>query len=172
MNTTFLILGPNLELRPIGCLGELYIGGSGVAKGYVNNPRLTEEKFVTNPYNTKDRIYKTGDIGRWLFNGEVEVVGRNDNQIKLNGHRIELDEVEEHLRSYEKVLHACVKRWDEENESYLCGYVTSNVTVDFASVKEYLLTKIPQYMVPKYFMQLEEIPLTKNEKVDRNPVWM
>ena len=168
MNTTFLILGPNLELRPIGCLGELYIGGSGVAKGYVNNPRLTEEKFVTNPYNTKDRIYKTGDIGRWLFNGEVEVVGRNDNQIKLNGHRIELDEVEEHLRSYEKVLHACVKRWDEENESYLCGYVTSNVTVDFASVKEYLLTKIPQYMVPKYFMQLEEIPLTKNEKVDRN----
>lgn len=168
MNTTFLILGTNMELRPIGCFGELYIGGSGVAKGYVNNPKLTEEKFVTNPYNTKERIYKTGDVGRWLFNGEVEVVGRNDNQVKLNGHRIELAEIEEHLRIYEKVNYACVKKWDEENDSYLCGYVTSSETVDFKNVKEYLQTKIPQYMVPKYFMQLEEMPLTKNEKVDRN----
>lgn len=167
LNTTFYILDDNLRIRPLGCCGELYIGGAGVARGYVNNQFLTEEKFIENPYNRQERIYKTGDIARRLSNGEVEVIGRNDSQIKLYGHRIELGEIEMLLMQYKGIQRAAVLKQEEENRSFLCAYVTGREEIEFTKVKEFLSNKLPSYMIPKLFMQLDKIPLTLNEKIDK-----
>lgn len=166
-NTTFYVLGKDLKLRPVGCPGELYIGGLGVAKGYLHNDELTKERFIPNPYVPSERIYKTGDLARWLPNGDLEVLGRNDNQVKLNGHRIELGEIEAAVLEVPFVQEAVVLKWDEEDRSYLCCYFTGTQTVDIEDIKEHIQSKLPRYMVPKFYMQLEAFPLTQNEKIDR-----
>ncbi|WP_304942552.1 non-ribosomal peptide synthetase [Vallitalea guaymasensis] len=167
LNTTFYVMDNELRLRPLGCPGDLYIGGSGLARGYVNNENLTKEKFILNPYNKEEKIYKTGDTARWLANGQLDILGRNDNQVKLNGHRIELGEIETILMQSRGIQSAVVLKWEEENSSYLCAYVTGQEKIDINDVKESLKSKLPYYMLPKFYVQLDDMPLTLNGKIDR-----
>ncbi len=175
-NKQVYILGQNLELRPVGVPGELCISGAGVAMGYLNRPELTADKFVKNPYadasplgkEVASRLYRTGDLARFLPGGEIEFIGRVDHQVKIRGFRIELGEVENQLCALPEVDEAVViDRQRESGEKYLAGYVTSRQVMDVAGLRQILLERIPDYMVPAYLMQLEKIPLTPNGKVDR-----
>lgn len=166
-NTSFYIMDAGCKLRPLGCAGELYIGGRGLARGYINNKELTEERFVISPYDSQEKIYRTGDMARWNVDGDIELIGRNDNQVKLNGHRIELGGIETVLMEYAGIQRAAVLKWEEESGSYLCAYVTGKADIDLLAVKQFLKTRLPPYMIPKFFLSLAKMPLTANEKVDK-----
>jgi tyrocidine synthetase III len=167
-NTTILLLDEDGRLVPVGVVGELCIGGAGLARGYLNQGALTEEKFRANPYNNGERIYKTGDLGRWLPDGNIEYVGRKDDQIKMRGHRIELGEIESALQSNQNIDAAvAMARLNKEGEKELVGYIVSNETLQAADLRSYLSTTLPVYMLPTHFVQLAALPLTPNGKVDR-----
>ncbi|MBN3925209.1 non-ribosomal peptide synthetase [Nostoc sp. NMS4] len=166
-NTQIYILDKYLQPVPIGIAGEIYIGGLGLARGYFNQPELTQEKFITNPFNPKALIYKTGDLARYLYNGEIEYLGRVDYQVKLRGFRIELGEIEAVLEQHPAV-HQCVLMVREdisENQRLVAYLVAENITTD--ELRQYLRQKLPEYMIPNAFMFLAEIPLTPNGKVNR-----
>lgn len=181
-NESIYILGNHLELLPIGAIGEIHIGGIGVGRGYLNKPELTEEKFILNPFFTSDhsnciseRLYKTGDLGRWLPNGEIEFIGRNDFQIKINGYRIEIGEIENAMLSYSGIQQAAVlirKNEDINTEAfqdkYLVVYYMSDKNLDEDSILNHLAGKIPSYMMPRSLISLENFPLTINGKLDEN----
>jgi len=167
-NTTVYILSKDMSLSPVGVEGELYLGGEGVARGYLNQPQLTSERFLDNPYKAEGKIYKTGDLARWLPDGNVEFLGRVDNQVKIRGFRIELSEIENRIMEYSSVKEAIVL--EKENHSgskYLCAYIVSDIKIDISDVKEFLARALPNYMIPRYFIQLEELPLMSNGKVNR-----
>ena len=175
-NTTIYVLDSQLRPLPIGAIGELYIGGIGVTRGYLNNPELTNERFIFNPFQTDEekeknyngRIYKTGDLVRYLPNGEVEYLGRNDFQVKIRGLRIELGEIETVLASYPAIRQAVVLAKDHLNGSrYLIGYYVSEEEIGHEVLTNYLSHTLPDYMVPSVFVQLEELPRTANGKLDR-----
>ncbi|WP_010494699.1 non-ribosomal peptide synthetase [Paenibacillus elgii] len=167
-NQTVWILDAQQRLLPVGVAGEIHIGGAGVARGYHQRPELTEEKFVPNPYASGERMYKTGDLARWLPDGTIEYLGRIDHQVKIRGYRIELGEVEAQLRKTESVRETVViAREDEAGQKQLCAYVVADRELAISELRKALSQTLPEYMIPSYFVQLPQLPLTPNGKVDR-----
>lgn len=174
-NTQIYIVDERQSLVPIGSVGEICIGGTGLARGYLNKPELTAKKFVSNPFKEGKRIYKTGDLGRWLPDGNIEFIGRMDNQVKMNGYRIELGEIENIVlqQSGIKDVVALVKEDNKGNKDLVVYYVPAPELIYTSKkiavhIKETLLTQLPGYMVPNHFIQLDELPLTTNGKIDKN----
>ncbi|HEX3525463.1 MAG TPA: amino acid adenylation domain-containing protein, partial [Thermoanaerobaculia bacterium] len=166
------VLDESMRLQPIGCAGELYVGGAGLARGYLNKPGMTQSRFVKNPFSTDpdDRLYRTGDKVRWLASGDLEFLGRADNQVKIRGYRIELGEIEFHLMQLPDVkLGAVVAREDRPGEKRLVAYVMKREgrAPEAGKMREQLASKLPEYMIPSVFVVLETLPLTPNGKVDR-----
>ncbi len=167
-NTKVYIVDKYNNLKPIGAEGEICISGKCLARGYVKNTTLTDEKFVDNPFIPGARMYKTGDAGRWLPDGRIEFLGRKDNQAKIRGFRIEIGEIEYWLNKYEAIKEAVVVvRDDDRGNKNLCAYVVAEEPLDFKEVKEFLMKALPNYMVPASFMQLDKFPCNANGKVDR-----
>ncbi len=167
-NLQLYVLDKALQLAPIGVTGELYIGGVGLAKGYWNQPALTKEKFISNPHKANDTLYHTGDIARWLPDGNVEYLGRTDQQVEIRGYRIETGEIEHALAEHEQVKDVVVlARSGKGAEPYLAAYFTSEVNIESAVLRSYLLQRLPEYMVPAWFIQLGSIPLNVSGKADR-----
>lgn len=174
-NTTAYILNDRLTPLPIGTEGELYIGGVGLARGYLNKPALTEEKFIKNPFQTKEEkqlgyneiLYKTGDLVRWSPDGQIEYLGRNDFQVKINGFRIELGDIETVLCSFEEIKQSVVIAKEKEGKKYLIGYYLADKKLEEKAVLYHLKKKLPEYMVPSILVYLQEIPLNINGKLDR-----
>ncbi|MBA4602107.1 non-ribosomal peptide synthetase, partial [Thermoactinomyces mirandus] len=167
-NTRLYVLNGWGQLQPVGVPGELCISGDGVAKGYLNRPDLTRERFVEDPFNPGNHMYKTGDLVRWLPDGNIEYIERMDDQVKIRGNRIEIGEVELRLLSHPKVLHAVVVADKDENgHSYLGAYVVPEQDVSHLELRDYMSETLPDYMVPDYFVKMDQLPLTPNGKVDR-----
>ncbi|NEO81590.1 non-ribosomal peptide synthetase, partial [Moorena sp. SIO4G3] len=170
-NTQVYILDSHLQPVPIGVPGELYIGGDGLARGYLNRQELTSEKFIPNPLcNSKsERLYKTGDLARYLPDGNIEFLGRIDNQVKIRGFRIELGEIESVLSSHPQIQQTVViAREDIPGNKRLVAYIVSEEeSLTTNQVREFLKQKLPDYMVPSAFVTLDTLPLTPNGKVDR-----
>ncbi len=169
-NTQFYILDLNLQPLPIGVPGELHIGGSGLARGYFNRPELTEEKFIRCPWNARMRLYKTGDLARYLPDGTIECLGRLDHQVKLRGFRIELGDIETALRQNAQIQEALVlAREDIPGDKRLVAYITlrNGATPSISDLRDFLKTKLPDYMVPSAFLFQENFPLTPSGKIDR-----
>ncbi len=166
-NVNMYVLNDKLELLSIGVRGELYISGDGLARGYWNRKALTEEKFVPNPFNPKQKLYKTGDLGKLKSNGDFIYIGRKDNQIKLRGFRIEVNEIELALNKQEGINTAVVllKR-DEIGGDKLVAYYKSDITLNHNQLKSELSNNLPNYMVPSSFILVKEFPLTINGKLD------
>lgn len=167
-NINLYIMSSKNKLQPIGVPGELCIAGDGLARGYLNRPELTAEKFVPNPFNQGKRMYRTGDMARWMPDGNIEYLGRMDHQVKIRGFRIELDEIQKQLIRHDNVKEAVVlAREDSSGSKYLCAYITADRAVTVPELRKHLLEKLPDYMVPAYFVQLDKMPLTPNGKIDR-----
>jgi amino acid adenylation domain-containing protein len=162
------ILNKYQSLAPVGVAGELYVGGMGVARGYLNRAALSAEKFIPDPFVPGGRLYRTGDLGRWLPDGTIEYLGRIDDQVKIRGYRIELGEVESVLQQSDAVSKAVVlNRPDHSGNSRLVGYVVPHTTFDKAGILGYLKERLPEYMVPSLLVELDHLPLTINGKVDK-----
>jgi bacitracin synthase 3 len=179
-NTTVYIMDRTPRAVPLGVSGELYIGGTGTARGYLNSPELTAEKFVPVFYRSyrsyrtysSARIYKTGDLVRWLADGNIEFIGRIDHQVKIRGFRIELGEIESRLLNHDQIKEAVVLvREDGDADKYICAYIVpagqTQGALDAAELREYLSKDLPDYMIPSSVVPLEKIPLTPNGKIDR-----
>ncbi|OOM76971.1 gramicidin S synthase 2 [Clostridium puniceum] len=167
-NSEIYILDKYSKAVPIGIKGELYISGDGVGRGYLNKPELTVEKFIDNPFKIGTKMYKTGDLAKWLPDGNIEFLGRIDNQFKIRGFRVELGEIEHKLLQNDKLKEAAVLvKENKENEKYICAYVVSEKNVYELNLKNYLKETLPEYMVPSYFIQVDKMPLTVNGKLDR-----
>jgi amino acid adenylation domain-containing protein len=171
-NTRLYILDRHLCPVPIGVTGELHIGGDGLARGYLNHPRLTAESFVPDPFGVEPggRLYKTGDLTRWLADGQIEFVGRNDFQVKVRGFRIELGEIETVLREHEGVRDAVVAaRTDARGDAYLTAYVAADHRrlPTARELRAFLKQKLPEYMLPSVYIVLDRLPLTPQGKVNR-----
>ncbi|WP_208341649.1 polyketide synthase [Aetokthonos hydrillicola] len=172
-NTQIYILDKHLRPVPVGIVGELYIGGAGLAIGYINRPDLTKERFIPNPFSddADARLYKTGDLVRYLPDGNVEFIGRGDNQVKIRGYRIELGEIEAALSQHPSVQDVIVLAYEKTpGNKQLVAYVTptADQAINISETKDYLKQRLPEYMVPSTIMLLDKIPLTPNGKADRN----
>ncbi|MES9733490.1 amino acid adenylation domain-containing protein, partial [Bacillus sp. AP50] len=166
-NTQLYVVSQSGHLQPMGVSGELYIGGDGVGKGYLNQSELTNKFFIDNPFG-EGKVYKTGDLVRWLPNGNLEYLGRSDQQVKLRGHRIELSEIEARLAEYPGIQNCVVAlKGEGSNGSYLYAYYVAELKVETVALKKFLQEKLPSFMIPARFVQLDEIPLTSNGKVDK-----
>jgi acyl carrier protein len=167
-NTRLYILDANRNLLPIGVTGELYIGGKGVAKSYLNRPELSETRFLDNPFFPGEKFYRTGDYGRWLPDGTIEYIGRRDDQVKIRGYRIELGEIEAALRSHPLVeMAAVVVREGAGMEQEVVAYVVGAEKLNTSTLRAALGRTLPAYMLPEHFVQLPSLPLTANGKIDR-----
>ncbi|KAA6443596.1 non-ribosomal peptide synthetase, partial [Bacillus swezeyi] len=156
------------KLLPIGVPGELCIAGDGLSKGYLNRDELTSETFISHPFIPGERLYKTGDLAKWLPDGNIEFIGRIDHQVKIRGFRIELGEIESQLEKHEDINETIVTaREDGESRPYICAYITANRELPLEELRGFLGEKLPDYMIPAYFVKLDKLPLTKNGKVDR-----
>jgi amino acid adenylation domain-containing protein len=168
------ILDEERQQVGVGTAGEMYVGGAGVARGYLNRPELTAERFIQNPWQEQgksDKLYKTGDLARYLPNGDIEYLGRIDNQVKLRGFRIELGEIEAVINQHPLVAEAVVMvREDQPGDQRLVAYLVTitGVPLNITALRESLKQKLPDYMVPAAFVEVESIPLTTNGKVDRS----
>ena len=171
-NTSVYLLDEQLQPVPAGEVGELCAGGDGIARGYLNAGELTAAKFVSDPFSPEPdgRMYRTGDLARWLPDGTLQFLGRRDQQVKISGHRIELGEIEAALAQHPSVQQACVVlHTDAAGTKRLAAYVVprGGASVAAGGLKEFLAAKLPVFMVPAYFVALDELPLTANGKVDR-----
>jgi amino acid adenylation domain-containing protein len=181
-NYNVYILDNELNSLPYGITGELYIGGLGVARGYLNQPELTAERFINNPFQTEKekllnnnaKLYKTGDLARWLEDGNLEYIGRNDHQVKIDGHRVELEHIETILSSYPGITQCVAIATERKNDEgkptenkYLIAYYRSKDKIDDNDILTFLKQSLPLYMLPKRFLHLENFPLTLNGKIDR-----
>ncbi|MCU0286454.1 MAG: amino acid adenylation domain-containing protein, partial [Acidobacteria bacterium] len=199
-NAKLYVLDQWLQPMPIGAIGELFIGGEGIGLGYLNRPELThkkfkiinyklkiinrsgtlrahlnafgdEEKFHQSPFTThQSPIYKTGDLCKWLLDGNIEFIGRIDQQVKIRGFRIELGEIESQLIKHPDIKEAAVVlvQGEDRDDKYLCAYFVSERAWEIRGLREYMAKELPDYMIPSYFVPLEKIPLTIHGKVDRN----
>ena len=172
-NTQIYLLDSHLQPVPIGVKSEMYIGGAGLARGYLNRPELTDEKFIPNPFSKepRSRLYKTGDLARYLPDGNIECLGRLDNQVKIRGFRIELGEIEAVLNQHPDVQQSVVIAWEETTgDKRLVAYLVKTTPSEpelAAHLRSFLKEKLPDYMVPSAFVILDALPLTPNGKVDR-----
>jgi hypothetical protein len=169
-NTTTYILNSAGAPVPIGIPGELYIGGDGLARGYRNREDLTKERFTVVEAAEAERLYRTGDIARYRADGAIEWLGRTDNQVKIRGHRVELEEIEAALLSHDAIAAAAARTWpDSAGLPSLTGYFVSRGTtsLDLIALREYLRGRLPDHMVPARLMPIATLPLTLNGKIDR-----
>ncbi|MGH0593689.1 amino acid adenylation domain-containing protein [Bacillus pretiosus] len=169
-NAQVYLLDENRKPVPRGVKGEIYIGGKGVARGYLNQSELTKERFLVSPFKVTDRIYKTGDIARYLPNGDIEYIGRLDDQVKIRGYRIELSEIESAIAKHPVVKNnIVVTREDVPGENYLVAYIVTDehVSLGAQDLLNFLSEFLPNYMLPSIFVSIEELPLTSNGKVDK-----
>ncbi|WP_420130066.1 amino acid adenylation domain-containing protein [Longimicrobium sp.] len=169
-NSRVYLLDPAGNPVPVGVVGELYVGGDSVCRGYLDRPALTAERFVPDPFGTGPgaRLYRTGDLGRWLADGMMEFLGRNDFQVKVRGFRIELGEVEARLAEHPRVREAAVMaRADATGDNRLIAWYTGDETVDVAALRAHLAQRLPDYMVPAAFVRMDRFPLTPSAKLDR-----
>jgi len=167
-NTKIFIVDENFQLVPKGVTGEVYIGGLGLAREYINNPALTADRFICSPFEEGTRLYKTGDKARWLPDGNIDFRGRVDDQVKIRGQRVELGEIEYRLEKMEEVSRSVVTvRKEESGTLNLVGYIVPVGTFDKEAIQKYLKEELPEYMVPSYLVEMDEIPLTTNGKVDK-----
>ncbi|CAC5343231.1 MULTISPECIES: non-ribosomal peptide synthetase [Planktothrix] len=163
------ILDQYLQPVPLGVTGQMYVGGAGVTRGYLNRRELTEERFIPSPFSPS-KLYKTGDLARYLSKGELEYLGRIDNQVKIRGFRIELGEIEALLAQYSAIWESVVVvREDTPGDKCLVGYVVPqrSITLTIEEIRQFLKAKLPEYMIPNTFVILEALPLNSNSKVDR-----
>lgn len=166
-NSNVYIVDDGNRLKPIGVIGEIAISGSGVAKGYLHNRELTDRKFVQDPYRSGAVMYRTGDLGKWLEDGTLMFVGRNDEQIKVRGYRIEPREIEIHLLNHPAVEEAVVLASnDTSGMKYLAAYIKCDPNVAASELREHLSNHLPHYMVPSLFNRLKYVPMTANAKAD------
>jgi amino acid adenylation domain-containing protein len=167
-NTQIYVLNRNLQPTPIGVIGELYIGGDGLAKGYLHRPELTQERFIDNPFISENKLYKTGDLVRYLKDGNLEYLGRDDEQVKIRGFRVELAEIATVITQYPDVKESIVitEKDDQENQ-LLIAYVVIEKQNITAQLLTYLQQKLPNYMLPSAFVVLDALPLTPNGKIDK-----
>ncbi len=168
-NIQLYILNANNELQAIGLVGELCVSGIGLARGYLNNAELTAEKFIPHPFKPGERLYKTGDLARWLPDGNIEFLGRKDHQLKIRGYRIEAGEIEQVLLQHPAIQSAVVMGKDMEQGKELLAYLVKGEhdLPDVESLRQYLSEHLPHYMIPSYFVELEAMPLTTSGKVNR-----
>ncbi|MEW7293169.1 non-ribosomal peptide synthetase/type I polyketide synthase [Aquimarina sp. 2304DJ70-9] len=166
-NTAIYILDNQSNLLPLGVEGEVHIAGEGIAKGYINNKELTDEKFVNNPFGTYEKMYKTGDVAKWLPDGTIELTGRKDDQIKIRGFRVEPGEISNHITTHNDIKQSEVIIKEKEGQKYLVAYYISDVDLNVNQLRSFLSERIPDYMVPSYFMRMEKFPYTLNGKLDR-----
>ena len=166
-NTTVYILNNAREVQPVGVPGEMYISGSGVCKGYLRKKALIKEKFLENPFQENNTLmYRTGDFGRWLPDGTIEYLGNKNSNLKINGHEIALKTIETALLSYETVREVIAVPKNEEASISIVAFFKAETTVDVAMLKTFLATKLPAYMIPGFYKQLDDFPLTVNGKID------
>lgn len=166
-NTQIYILDEYLNPVPIGVTGEIYIAGAGVARGYLNNPELTKEKFIANPFTAGTKMYKTGDLAKYLPDGNIVFLGRIDQQVKIRGFRIEIAEIESIIATYPKIIdNIVIVKQDDNNKQLICYYVSDD-ELPQQDLRKYLAEKLPNYMMPAIFIKLAEIPLTPSGKTDR-----
>ncbi|UZO79163.1 amino acid adenylation domain-containing protein [Aquimarina sp. ERC-38] len=167
-NVNIYILDENLNITPIGVSGEIYVSGEGVASGYINLPTQTSECFIKSPFNKDQKLFKTGDIARWLDDGNIDFVGRADHQVKIRGYRIELQEIENQLEQLSQVVKALVAvKEDQENDKKLIAYLIIKEPIDKTVVRASLKEVLPEYMIPAAFVILDEFPLASNGKINR-----
>lgn len=170
-NTEIYIMDDSLTLLPSGQIGEICIGGKGLAKGYVGRDDLTAEKFIYLPQKPNVRVYRTGDMGRHLPDGDLEYLGRTDNQVKIRGHRVELEEIESHLNQIKGIHQAVVIALEtNETDKILQAFYTSDATLNQKEITDYLSSKLPEYMIPVRFKRVESFLQTENGKIDRKRV--
>lgn len=165
-NTSAYILDDSHHLLPVGVTGQLCIGGDGLVSGYKNRPEINEEKYISHPFKKNERLYLTGDLARWLPNGQIEFIGRTDHQVKIRGQRIEPGEIEQQLLSHESVRKVLVNPIDQSGEKILCAYVVADHQLSVIELRNHTAKELPAYMIPSSFVLLEEMPLTSNGKVD------
>lgn len=166
-NMQIYVLNSDLQPLPPGYVGEMYIGGYGVARGYMNRPELTNEKFINNPFVPNTKMYKTGDLAKFLNFREVEYLGRTDSQVKIRGYRIELGEIEKAIAGYNNIKDVVVTILENRDSKVLCAYFEENDQVVTKNLRDYLLSVLPEYMVPVHFVRMDKFPLTCNGKIDR-----
>jgi amino acid adenylation domain-containing protein len=169
-NVQIYLLDAGLQLVPVGIPGEICIGGVGLSRGYLNKPDLTAESFVPNPFGSSEgsRLYRTGDVARYLPDGNIEFLGRADSQVKIRGYRVELGEVEAVMEQHPQVLTAVVTARDDADSKRLAAYVLAvGDELDLQELRSYLRRKLPEYMVPAVISKVREFPLTVNGKIDR-----
>ncbi|MEM0578812.1 AMP-binding protein, partial [Flavobacterium polysaccharolyticum] len=167
-NTQFYILSDALALQPIGVIGEICISGDGLSRGYLYQPELTAEKFVTNPFCEIGKLYKTGDLGKWLPDGTIACIGRKDSQVKIRGHRVELGEIEHVLEAQQDIDQCVVIAAMVQGEQVLVSYLVSTAVIDKQQLRLSLARELPDYMLPSYYVFMDEFPLTPNGKIDKN----
>jgi amino acid adenylation domain-containing protein len=168
-NTRAYILGEDLRLQPVGIPGEICLSGAGLARGYLNKPEITEKKFIAHPFRKGERLYRTGDIGRWTADGNIEILGRIDHQVKIRGHRIEPVEIELALQTLGGIEAAIVVAGkNPDGDQQLVAYIRCEAVPDLAAIRRSLRDRLPDYMIPSQFVQLEHFPTTPNGKVDRS----
>ncbi|MFT0802662.1 amino acid adenylation domain-containing protein [Bacillus swezeyi] len=170
-NTRIYITDSQAKPVPAGVPGELCIAGDGVAKGYYNQPELTNERFIDSPFESASKLYRTGDMARWLPGGRIEYIGRIDNQVKIRGFRIELGDIESRLSEHPAIQDSVIVAAEQDGDEKLAAYYTvkaANSSLASRELRNYLKNSLPAYMVPSYFIQLDHMPLTPNGKIDRN----
>ncbi|HEY1164510.1 MAG TPA: amino acid adenylation domain-containing protein, partial [Chitinophaga sp.] len=166
-NTSIYIVNEGMALQPVGIPGELLIGGIQVARGYLNKPQLSSEKFIADPFKPGSRVYKTGDIAKWNSDGSISYMGRRDGQVKIRGHRIELGEVTTQLLTRSSIKEAVVTvSRKSELDRELVAYIVSDEQEDTSTLRRFLAGKVPDFEIPAYFIQLDALPLSANGKVD------
>jgi amino acid adenylation domain-containing protein len=167
-NTHIFILNEAKEVQPLEVTGEMYIGGRGLAKGYLNREALTKERFIESPFGNNQLLYKTGDLGKWLPDGNIDFQGRVDDQVKIKGYRIELAEIETALGKHEEIYDTAVLvHTNQLNEKELVAYFCSDTEQNTHDVRAYLKHYLPEYMIPTHYVQLDQFPLNANGKLDR-----
>lgn len=166
-NSQIYIVNEEFQLQPLGIAGEICIGGAGLARGYWNRQELTQERFIAHPFSEGKRIYRTGDLGRWLSGGELEYLGRKDSQVKIRGYRVELQEIEQQLLECSQIDDVAVITTDsQETGLELIAYIVAPVELNLENVQIQLSEKLPAYMIPQHIIRLEKLPLTANGKLD------